>query len=94
MMKIYKRSAPNNEKMWYYDEKYFSERQFSYNIIIILKTQKVRSTTSPEGSRLVRIAVLCAQVSVAILCFERPAKQGTEPQVKWEARFVLCHAFR
>ena len=50
----------------------------------------MRSSTSSEGTRLVRIAALCAQTRVAIemhsqtnsakcYAFERPAQHATEP---------------
>ena len=45
-----------------YNEKYFSERQLSCIVrVLTWRTQKMRSSTSSEGSRLVRIVVPCAQ---------------------------------
>ena len=45
-----------------YNEKYFSEQQFSYVVhVITWRAQNMHSSTSSEGSRLVGIAVLCAQ---------------------------------
>ena len=39
-------------------------------------------------------STVCSSKRGHFVCFERPAKQGTKSQVKREARFVLCHAFR
>ena len=57
----------------------------------------MRSSTCSEGTRFVRIAVLCAKTRVAIEMhsrtngakrFERPAQQVTEPQTKRDTRSV------
>ena len=50
-----------------YNEKYFSDDHFS-DIVRVLtwRVQKMRSATSSESPRLVRIAVPCAQTRVAI----------------------------
>ena len=64
------------------------------------------SSTSSEGSRLVRIVVPCAQTRVAIETYSRangakrrafrevcPAgHRAFEPRAKREARSVLCHS--
>ena len=62
----------------------------------------MRSATSSEGPRLVRIAVPCAQTRVAIEIHSRTngAKRraflsrprATEPRAKRETRSVLCHS--
>ena len=63
----------------------------------------MRSSTSSESPRLVRIAVPCAQTRVAIEMhsqrmarsaarFNRPAQQATEPRAKQEMRSVLRHS--
>ena len=58
----------------------------------------MRSSTSSEGPRLVRIAVPCAQTRVAIEMhsrtngakrFKRLAQQATESRAKQETRSVL-----
>ena len=66
----------------------------------------MRSPTSSEDSRLVRIIVPCrgcrglgaiemhsrARASGAsATCFDRPAQQATEPRAKQEAMSALCH---
>ena len=66
----------------------------------------MHSSTSSEGSRLVRIVVSCAQTRVAIETYSRangakrrafrevcPAgHRAFEPRAKREARSVLCHS--
>ena len=58
----------------------------------------MRSATSSEGPRLVRIAVPRAQTRVTIEThsrtngFERPVQQATEPRAKRETRSVLLQS--
>ena len=89
----------------YTTKKYFSERQFSY--IVRVLTWRMRSSTSSEGSQLVRIVVPCAQTRVTTIethsrangakrCTFREAcptgHRALEPRAKREARSVLCHS--
>ena len=64
------------------------------------------SPTSSEGSRLVKIVVLCAQTRVpgprghrergtlerSAAHFDRPAQQANKPRAKRQARSVFCHS--
>ena len=70
----------------------------------------MRSPTSSEDSRSVRIVVPCAQTRLpgprahrdafsssserrgaSAACFDRPARQTTEPRAKGEAMSALCY---
>ena len=56
-----------NHNYTIYNEKYFSDDHFYYIVrVLTWRALKMRSATSSEGPRLVRIAVLCAQTRMAI----------------------------
>ena len=82
----------NNNNYYYYytilyNEKYFSDDQFSYIIIVRVLTwraQKMRSATSSEDSRLVRIVVPCAQISLLVNknSPNHPSPRAESPQLQ------------